>query len=281
MERPATVCRGRTVEGRHCARLTRANHGFCWQHEAQRQRAAAAPQLIPLNHIVPVVRRGGRVQNRRRAAPLLRNLAADGQNAHDRRMYSPSLPMLHRLLNKPVPHTQDTLAIVDTRLREHYGRNHRRTWIEWMCCIPLIYLRLAPEQLQVYHHICYLYNLPIAANRVTAFQNKSFHELLDHATAFIESKPQAADIWARVFDEMADGIGYCLHGNVARLLNAFGGFYDDAAVVDNSDILQSRMAVIAANTQSVAEKVAEARVLLTELNIPETAWAPWLTALEE
>lgn len=230
--------------------MTRLEHGYCWQHE-------------PADAV--------------HRSDDLRRIAANPQNVHTNASRLGIDHALDRLLRTPVPPGQQTLNIVRRRLVEYRRATHGRSWLEWMCCISPTTMLLTHGTLELYHHIRDLY----APWRMAAFKNKTFMQLLDRAVVLMERHTQRDALWARFFEEMRDGMGYCLHGNMMRLLNTFSSFYDVPAVVAGGDMLQHRMAAIAALDAPVATKLTEARGILTELRVPAEQWRPWLEALEE
>jgi hypothetical protein len=71
----------------------------------------------------------------------------------------------------------------------------------------------------------------------------------------------------------------CCEGHLSRLCNVLVGF-DDAftTVVSKSEILQQKMAEIAALEVTVRTKKMRAKKILQELAIPVTQHADWLDA---
>ena len=128
------ICRGTCRSGRRCTRMTRLEHGFCWQHE-------------PTDAIRGVVHRSGD----------LRRLAANPQNVHTSASQLGVDHILNRLLRTPVLPGQQTLNIVHRRLVEYRRATHGRSWLEWMCCISPDTMFLTHGTLALYHHIRDLY----------------------------------------------------------------------------------------------------------------------------
>ena len=72
----------------------------------------------------------------------------------------------------------------------------------------------------------------------------------------------------------------CCEGHLARLTNVLVGFDEDIpAPVAVGEILQQKIAAIAALDVRVEEKVGQAWVVFVELNIPMEERMAWLDAL--
>lgn len=116
-------------------------------------------------------------------------------------------------------------------------------------------------------------------NRIAHLQ---FKELFCAAMAVVREHPQRQLLLDRLREELGEGIGYCLQGNMARLVNAFSGIVDGVRVgVSAREQLQAAMAAIAAGGGATGEKAAKARATLRELEVPEAEWAAWLDAFED
>jgi hypothetical protein len=108
--------------------------------------------------------------------------------------------------------------------------------------------------------------------------DKAYPKALDAIWAFIQTHPEKAELISRVRDELTDNIGMCAQGNLTRLCNILSGYVDGAAPPrPRHEILQEKIAAIAADDED--DKVARAEKVLTELEVPLTAWADWLSAL--
>jgi hypothetical protein len=85
----------------------------------------------------------------------------------------------------------------------------------------------------------------------------------------------------RVWEECEEAVGMCCEGHLARLANVLVGF-DEAfrPPVPVGEVLQQKMAAIAALKVSPKHKLQRAVELMDELKIPVVDRAPWLEALE-
>jgi hypothetical protein len=81
--------------------------------------------------------------------------------------------------------------------------------------------------------------------------------------------------------ELCDGMGQCLAGQAARLLNTFCGF-EIAPVSDPRSVAErvgDEISVIAHLTDPQT-KIQKAKEILQANGLPQEEWTPWLAALE-
>lgn len=85
----------------------------------------------------------------------------------------------------------------------------------------------------------------------------------------------------RLWEECEESVGMCCEGHLARLGNVLVGF-DEAfkPPVPKGELLQEKMAAIAAMSLTVEEKQLLAALAMNELDIPMGERAPWMEALE-
>jgi hypothetical protein len=95
----------------------------------------------------------------------------------------------------------------------------------------------------------------------------------------IESVDTKNELYKRVFEECFESIGMCCDGHISRLCNVLVGF-DDAFLppVPFGEILQNKMAAIAALEVETEEKIRQATAFFTEFAVPEPDRAAWLEA---
>jgi len=87
------------------------------------------------------------------------------------------------------------------------------------------------------------------------------------------------ELYKRVFEECFDSIGMCCEGHISRLCNVLVGFDDAfAPPVPFGEVLQNKMAAIAALEIETEEKVKQATAFFNEFAVPETERAAWLEA---
>jgi len=87
------------------------------------------------------------------------------------------------------------------------------------------------------------------------------------------------ELYQRVFEECFESIGLCCDGHISRLCNVLVGF-DETFVSDVpfGEILQNKMAAIAALDIDTSEKVRQATEFFNEFAVPETERSAWLEA---
>ena len=109
-----------------------------------------------------------------------------------------------------------------------------------------------------------------------------YKRLIDGLWAMVQgtSDPDMRqELRCRVAQEVIESKGMCCEGHVSRLVNVMVGF-DDAfkPPVATGEVLQNKMAAIAAKEVDTEIKQAEARSVFAELGIPEAEHAAWLEA---
>jgi hypothetical protein len=109
-----------------------------------------------------------------------------------------------------------------------------------------------------------------------------YKRLLDGLWALVQrtSDPELREeLRCRVAQEVMESKGMCCEGHISRLVNVMVGF-DDAfkPAVSTGELLQNKMAAIAAKELETELKQAEARSVFAELGIPEAEQAAWLEA---
>lgn len=95
----------------------------------------------------------------------------------------------------------------------------------------------------------------------------------------IESPDTKNELFKRVFEECFESIGMCCDGHISRLCNVLVGF-DDAFLppVPFGEVLQNKMAAIAALEIETSEKVKQATEFFNEFAVPEADRVAWLEA---
>jgi hypothetical protein len=106
-----------------------------------------------------------------------------------------------------------------------------------------------------------------------------YRRVLDHAVALADTSPHKSDLYKRLFEEATDAVKMCCDGHITRLVNAFVGIVDGFdSPMSNKELLQTRLAAIAATDKTTEEKQKDARIVLAELRVPEAEHAVWLEA---
>jgi len=79
--------------------------------------------------------------------------------------------------------------------------------------------------------------------------------------------------------EIAEGLGQCSNGKMARLVNALQGFDDTLELDPPKELFQNQIALLRGTPAE--ERDAGARALFREYGIPAEEHAAWLEALAE
>ena len=113
--------------------------------------------------------------------------------------------------------------------------------------------------------------------------DRLYGRLLEGLWALIDRQPQdvKAELIHRLWQEMVESVGMCSEGHIARLVNVMVGFDDNfKPPVSLGEVLQTKIAAIAALNIPVTGKLSQARELMTELGLSSAEQAAWLEALE-
>ena len=97
--------------------------------------------------------------------------------------------------------------------------------------------------------------------------------------AKIKDTETRLELYKRAFEECLESVGMCCEGHISRLCNVLVGFDDNfAPPVPFGEILQNKMAAIAALEVETEEKVRQATAFFNEFAVPEPDRAAWLEA---
>ncbi len=95
----------------------------------------------------------------------------------------------------------------------------------------------------------------------------------------IKDTDTRVELYKRVFEECYESVGMCCEGHISRLCNVLVGFDDAfAPPVLFGDILQNKMASIAALEVDTEEKVRQATAFFNEFAVPLPEREAWLEA---
>jgi hypothetical protein len=87
------------------------------------------------------------------------------------------------------------------------------------------------------------------------------------------------ELFKRAFEECEESVAMCCEGHISRLCNVMVGFDDAfAPPVPFGEILQNKMAAIAALEVETEEKVKQATAFFNEFAVPEAERVAWLEA---
>jgi len=95
----------------------------------------------------------------------------------------------------------------------------------------------------------------------------------------IENNETKTEVYQRVYEECKESVGMCCDGHISRLCNVLVGFDEAfAPPVPFGEILQNKMAAIAALEVDTDEKVRQAMAFFEEFAVPATERSAWLEA---
>jgi hypothetical protein len=105
-----------------------------------------------------------------------------------------------------------------------------------------------------------------------------YARVADSVWQYIKNSPDKESLCRIFADEMSDSIGMCAQGNLTRLCNVLAGYLEGVNMQSQAEKLQNKMARIA-ELENAAERLAQGRSVLRELNVPAVEWNNWLDAL--
>jgi hypothetical protein len=108
-----------------------------------------------------------------------------------------------------------------------------------------------------------------------------YGDVLDRVWTFIRSHKHRDDIFIRLAQEIAEGIGMCTNGKMARLVNVLQGFDETLLVEAPKEVFQDKFALLRKLPNAAGERGVAAQALFEEFSIPEAERAVWLEALLE
>ena len=186
----------------------------------------------------------------------LRAFAADHQSVHRSSVQTTTEKAVNILIKRPLQEGQETL--------------------------PEIVADLAnPARIKI--------SLPGTRERMIAevthdyFETEAFSimygRVLDHVWAYIRGHKDRFELFIRLGQEIAEGVGQCSNGKMARLVNVLQGFDETLAVDPPKEAFQNKIALL--QHAPLADREAAARLLFTDYNIPVAEQAAWLEPLLE
>jgi hypothetical protein len=190
--------------------------------------------------------------------PDLQRLAQDSQNVH-------TAPV-----NRQTKEGEDRLLAVATDGRQ----------------VGLRILRVFSARAGVLRDVLYVMNDVNDWYNRTTIRNpgdRLYGRLLEGLWALIDRQPQDVkpELIHRLWQEMVESVGMCSEGHIARLVNVMVGFDDNfKPPVSLGEVLQTKMAAIAALNIPTTGKISQARELMTQLGLSSAEQAAWLEALE-
>ena len=189
-----------------------------------------------------------RARNARPLGGVLEAFAMDNQNVHRKVVTDNTNDQTKKLLEVTVPSEQNTLAEVRT---------------------------LFPKSRKLIADVEHWYGVTMCRKEADCLYKRT----LDGLWALIKASPHREELSHRLAEEIAESLGQCCEGHLSRLCNVLVGF-DEAftTVVSKAEILQQKMADIAALGVTERTKKMRAKKVLRELEIPVAEHAAWLDA---
>jgi hypothetical protein len=188
----------------------------------------------------------------------LQRLASDRQNVHTKEVSDMTTKLTDLLLQQTVPSDQKTLQMLTAKFSKH-------------CKIQRM-----TELLEVLNDMNLWYEKPTCLRDGDTL----YKRLLDAVVTKIEGSDHRSSLYKRAYEEARESVGLCCQGHLSRLVNIFSGFDSEfSSPISNKELLQERMARIAASNSSAEDKIREAQDILVELKIPAEEWTPWIEAI--
>jgi hypothetical protein len=219
------------------------------------QPAPVAPPVVPAQ--VP-----GAPARPARGPPTLAEIAADNQSVHTTVVSEQTNIGMQKLLNIQVPprqRTLETFAFLWLRLED-------ATWAEVANLV---------DDMSIWY----------AKKMCRKANDQLYKKVLDGLLAYILNIPSIetkSELMLRTYQECMDAKNMCCEGHISRLCNVLVGFDPDfASPVPKGEILQNKIAAIAAMEIPGAEKVKQAYQVFRELDVPVGEWTPWIDALSD
>lgn len=190
--------------------------------------------------------RAERIVPTAKATTGLKRLALDNQNVHTKEVTKQTTEAQKFLLNTPIPSGQKTLQEIET------------AWTN-------------KDSKKVLKDMSSFYKMK---------DNEHLYQrMLDGLWARIQSHSERAELIQRLWEETSESVTKCYQGHVSRLGNVMVGFTEEVkAEVPLGEILQQKMAVIAAKEIDVLHKVCEAWFVCEELKVPQEERGAWIEA---
>ena len=188
----------------------------------------------------------------------LQRLAEDRQNVHTKEVSMQTEKLTNLLLKEKVSPEQRTLQMLTIKFAK-FCRTDRMG-----------------QLIQVLHDMNTWYEKPTCIREGDAL----YRHLLNAAVSKIEASPLKKSLYRRAYEEATESVGLCCQGHLSRIINIFSGFDSEfVSPVSSKELLQTKMAAIAAMDSSHEDKVRHALDTLGELDIPKEEWSPWIDAL--
>jgi hypothetical protein len=181
----------------------------------------------------------------------LQRLALDTQNVHTKEVNAQTTAAQEYLLKTEVPSDQNTLSEMKSAWSAHTGLK------------------------KVLRDVTHWYETDFCVGE----NDFLYKKVLDGLWTRIKQHKERDELTQRLWEEAVESVGMCCQGHLSRLANVLVGFTEEVkAEVPVGEILQQRIAAIAAEDSRVEYKVCEAWSVFEELNIPMEQRDAWIEA---
>lgn len=186
-----------------------------------------------------------------KATTDLQRIAFDAQNVHTKEVFQQMTTGTKFLLETPIPLSQETLAEIETAWSDKSDKKKVmkdiRTWYGARFCVTE--------------------------------NDWLYKRMLDGLWARIKVHKERTELTRRLWEESFESVGKCCQGHLSRLTNVMVGFTEEVkAEVPLGEILQQKIAAIAAKEIGLEFKVCEAWTVFEELKVPMEERDAWIEA---
>jgi len=219
-------------------------------------RVGPEPVLIPVQ--VPAAYPVFRPHRHQQLAAI----AADRQNVHTEAVSKQTNAGMEKILNVVVPKDQDTRAILTQEWLFNTPKSKRPSFNTFLTVIN-----------DIQRWFC------LKTCRDT--NDQLYYKVLRGTVALINktSGEVRGELYGRLWEECLESVEMCCEGHITRLCNVFVGFDDAfAPPIPFGEILQNKMAAIAALEADEEEKRHQANAFFDEFGVPQAERVAWLEA---
>ncbi len=188
-----------------------------------------------------------------KATTDLQRLALDNQNVHTKEVNQLTSDSTKFLLETPVPADQETVAELETAWADKNSAHRKKVlrdvkeWYEMKSCVKQ--------------------------------SDWLYKRMLDGLWVRVKTHKEQKELTQRLWEEAFESVSKCCQGHLSRLANVLVGFIEEVkAEVPMGEILQQKIALIAAKDIGVEFKVCEAWDVFEELKVPMEERDAWIEA---
>jgi hypothetical protein len=182
--------------------------------------------------------------------------ATDAQNIHRSSVQTATEKAVRQLMNRPVNELVETLPEIITDLQNPL--KIKITSLEFRN-------RMVTELTHDYFETI-AFSIP-------------YGDILDRVWTFIRSHKERDELFVRLGQEIAEGVGQCTNGKMARLVNVLQGYDDTLEVDPPREAFHDKIASLMKLPKE--ERIDMARSLFLEFSIPVEEQSAWIDSLHE